>query len=493
MLALISFDAVARPLFDRMITQGRLPNCALLMRNGKTYSMETTPFHASVYRSLYTGFSVSTHGVYYPLVWEASEQRVRAAPPLDPEHSVFARLDRARHRMLVIDPTECSRFEPTHGIALSGWQFTSRFVIHRWNSSKRIGRALERRFGAPRSCHEVFGRPEMVRLRVMHDVLQSAPGRLADAAVACLREDEFDLVWITFVGAHLAGHQLWRESLDSQRDADDREADVLAGIYQKTDEALGRILAAFPPQTTVIMCSPNGMGPETSRADLLPAMLARVLAGHASKRRSADPLWRLRAVVPTRLRARVADVLPDQLVPKLTAYLENVGGGRRTARAFALPSDGAGFVRLNRKGRERHGIVDPGEAETLLDEISEGLSTFVEPSGEKMIASVVRSSELDAPGPKSSSLPDLVVVWSPTPAGALRLVTSPRFGDVVRDGVGSGRLGNHCEGAWACVVPGGSGRHARDAGPVRAIDIASTVCEAMEVPRNDLPGRSLLL
>src|SRR5262249_16824593 len=56
MLALISFDAVARPLFDRMIAQGRLPNCALLMRNGRTYSMETTPFHASVYRSLYTGF-----------------------------------------------------------------------------------------------------------------------------------------------------------------------------------------------------------------------------------------------------------------------------------------------------------------------------------------------------------------------------------------------------------------------------------------------------
>src|SRR5262249_38287088 len=161
-----------------------------------------------------------THGVYYPLVWEAAEQRVRAAPLLDSQQSVFARLDRAGRRMLVIDPTECGRFEPTHGIALSGWQFTSRFVISRWSSSKPIARALERRFGAPGSCHEVFGRPEMARLRAMHEVLQSAPGRLADAAVACLREDEFDLMWITFVGAHLAGHQLWRESLDSPRGAD---------------------------------------------------------------------------------------------------------------------------------------------------------------------------------------------------------------------------------------------------------------------------------
>src|SRR5262249_41941783 len=162
-------------------------------------------------------------------------------------------------------------------------------------------------------------------------------------------------------------------------------------------------------------------------------------------------------------------------------------------RAFALPSDGPGFVRLNLAGRERHGIVDPGDAETLLDEISAGLRTFVEPSGERMITSVVRSSDLDVPGPKSPALPDRVVVWASKPDAALRVVTSPRFGDVVRDGVGSGRSGNHCEGSWACVVPGGSGRHAGDAGPVRAIDLASTVCAAMEVPRDDLPGRSLLL
>ncbi len=119
-------------------------------------------------------------------------------------------------------------------------------------------------------------------------------------------------------------------------------------------------------------------------------------------------------------------------------------------------------------------------------------STFIEPSGEKDDRSVVRSSALEAPGPKSLSLPDLVVLWSPHPEAGLRCVRSPRFGDVVRDGVGSGRSGNHCEGAWACVVPGGSWEHAPGVEPVRAIDLASTVCAVMDVPRDDLPGRSLL-
>ena len=493
MLALISFDAVSRTLFDRMIAQGRLPNCAELLRSGKTYSMETTPIHASVYRSLYTGARLSTHGVYYPLLWSASEQRVIAAEPLNPEHSVFARLDRAGRRLLVIDPPECGRFEPRHGVALSGWQCTTRFVTPEWYSSKRIARALKRRFGPPKSCHEVFGRPDMLRLRAMHEILKLAPHRLADATVACLKDGEFDCVWVTFVAAHIAGHQLWYDSLDSKRDADGREPEVLAGIYQKADEALGRMLAAFPRKTAVIACSPNGMGPETSRADFLPAMLGRVLAGRASHRASASsPLWRLRAIAPTNLRARVADAIPDRLVPRLTAHLENMGVDRRTARAFALPSDGAGFVRLNLKGRERHGVVDPADAESLLDEISAGLRTFVEPSGENMVVSVVRSADLDIPGPKSLLLPDLVIEWSRKPDVALRVVTSPRFGDVARDGVGSGRSGNHCDGSWACVVPGGSGRHAPNVEPVRAIDLASTVCQVMDVPHDDLPGRSLL-
>ncbi|MGZ9013910.1 MAG: alkaline phosphatase family protein [Burkholderiales bacterium] len=495
MLAVISFDAVSRPLLDRMMAQGSLPNCAELLRRGTTYAMESTPLHASVYRSLYTGFSLSTHGAYYPFVWRASDQRVQPADALNPEDSVFARLERAGKRILVIDPPECGRFEPRSGIAFCGWQFTSRFVLPEWYSSKRIARVLKDKFGAPKSCNEVFGKQSAPRLRAMHDLLQSASQRLADATAACLKEGEFDLLWVSFVAPHIAGHHLWRAPLDSEPDAPDEESEALAGIYRKADQALGQILAALPPKTDVIFLSPNGLGAETSRADLLPAMLTRVLEGHSVTRtvsHAGRGLWRLRAIVPTAVRALVADALSERLALSLTTFFENTGTDRKTARAFALPSDGAGFVRLNLKGRERHGIVDPIDAEKLLDEIAAGLATFVEPSGEKAIASFLRSAELDVAGPKSSSLPDLVALWSKKPEAGLRRVTSPRFGEVLRDGVGSGRLGNHCEGAWACVVPAESRKLAPDLGPVRAIDVTSTVCALMGVPCEDLPGRSLL-
>ena len=126
--------------------------------------MATTPIHASVYRGLYTGFSLSTHGVYYPFAWNASAQRVEPAHPMDPKDTIFARLDRAGRRILVIDPSECCRFNPGSGIAISGWQFNSRFVLPEWHSSKRIWRILENQFGTPKHCDEVFGEQSPARL-----------------------------------------------------------------------------------------------------------------------------------------------------------------------------------------------------------------------------------------------------------------------------------------------------------------------------------------
>jgi predicted AlkP superfamily phosphohydrolase/phosphomutase len=500
MLALISFDAVSRALFDRMIAQGRLPNCDELLRRGTTYAIESTPIHASVYRSLYTGRSLSAHGEYYPLAWSASDQCVRPAAPLNPEDSLFTRLDRAGKRILVIDPPECGWFNPRGGVAVCGWQFSSRFVLPEWYSSKRMSRMLNGQFGAPKNCDEVFGEQSVPRLRAMNDVLQSASQRLADATAACLKEGDFEFLWITFAAPHIAGHQLWLDSLDStnsnSKQSPSVEPKMLAEIYRKADEALGQILAALPPQTDVIVFSPNGMGPETSRADFLPAMLTRVLDGRSHNRTASPPgsgLWRLRAIAPTNLRALVASVLPDRLALQLAAYLENAGVDRKTTKAFAVPSDGSGFVRLNLKGRERDGIVDPVDADKLLDEIETGLGTFVEPSGEKMVTSFLRASELDVLGPRSSSLPDLVVLWSPKPQAALRSVSSPWFGEVRREGVGSGRSGNHCHGAWACIVPAGPRQVAPDLASVRAVDLASTACAVLGVPCADLPGRSLLI
>ena len=78
-------------------------------------------------------------------------------------------------------------------------------------------------------------------------------------------------------------------------------------MHAAADEALGRILELLPDHTDVLVLSPSGMGPNTSRSDLLPGMVRRVLGeGSAEAGEAGDLVWRVRASVPTGLREAAA-------------------------------------------------------------------------------------------------------------------------------------------------------------------------------------------
>jgi predicted AlkP superfamily phosphohydrolase/phosphomutase len=225
----------------------------------------------------------------------------------------------------------------------------------------------------------------------------------------------------------------------------------------------------------VIALSPLGMTANTSRADFLPGMLDAVLGGGRPSRGTSrrGSLWGIRGAVPTSWRASVAAALPDDLALALTARLELRGVDWERTRAFAVPSDTNGYVRLNLRGRERRGIVAPADADALLDEIVAGLTTFVDESGRPAVAEVVRTAEALAPGAGRDLLPDLVVRWDASPSSGLRRMSSPTYGEVVRPGAGTGRSGNHDDEAWAVVCPGAARVRDPDR-PLRLEDVAAT-------------------
>jgi hypothetical protein len=69
-------------------------------------------------------------------------------------------------------------------------------------------------------------------------------------------------------------------------------------------------------------------------------------------------------------------------------------------------------------------------------------------------------------------------------------VASPQFGTIAREGVGTGRSGNHVPGTWALVVPGAAHARARTHNP-QLVDLAATACERLGVGADGLPGESL--
>jgi predicted AlkP superfamily phosphohydrolase/phosphomutase len=74
-------------------------------------------------------------------------------------------------------------------------------------------------------------------------------------------------------------------------------------------------------------------------------------------------------------------------------------------RAFVIPSEQHGWIRLNLQGRESAGIVPMSDFDRTIDEIEEMLRALRSPSGERIVADVRRTG-ID------NLLPDVIVHWA---------------------------------------------------------------------------------
>jgi predicted AlkP superfamily phosphohydrolase/phosphomutase len=492
---------VSLPHFYRFLDEGRLPGLAKLRAQGSWLPLETPAlqWEGATYFTLYSGKDVRDHGIYFPFMWSAADQRVRPQDDYALPEAVWERLAKSGKRSLVIDPYEGKAPRVMAGKALCGWQFKHKVTLRRWSVPQGLDRELERRFGGPSLVEEVYGRPSMGYLARMRERLLSSPQRAADLASTLLSEEEFDLVWITISASHIAGHWFLDPSRLPLEQGDPRMAATfdatLGDAYAAVDHALSQIVGCLPGDTDLIVLSPSSMAPSASRTHLLPGMLQAMLGEKAivagKQKNGGNFLWRLRAAISPDIRASVARMLPDDWAMQLTARLEMRGVDWAKTRAFMVPSGDCGFLRLNLSGREREGIVDPQQAEQVLEEIASGLLTFRDPDGTPAVKRVERISQTASERTLSNPFPDLIVHWNDHPPPHLAGAYSPVFGVVPSAGWGSGRTGEHRDEAWALLLPGSSKRisHVK---PAHIMDIVPTICSVLGVERDGLAGQPLL-
>jgi predicted AlkP superfamily phosphohydrolase/phosphomutase len=501
MLALFQLDAVALPVIESMLAEGRLPVLAGLKSRGRWEALDTkaTILQSATYPTLCTGIDVREHGLYSAFPWSPSDQRVRFLHTFPKPPTIWDRLSARGRRALVVDPILSWPPRNMAGVYLSGWQFEDRMLVKAESVPRGERTALSRRHGRSPRLDDVYGKRHGSSLVALLEHLMDGPRRAADAVLDELERDRFELLWLNFSAAHKAGHHLWDPAAVTEEQLDDELARTLRkgleDVYEAVDAALGRTLDALPDDTDVIVFSPTGMGANTSRADLLPGMLHAVLNENGARREQSPdgvrtPVWSLRSSIPPEWRSRAARLLPDRLIADMTTRLY-VRADWTSTRAMAVPGENKGYIRLNLAGREREGIVQPSEGEELLETISTGLATFCDPDGSAAIARVDLMSELAGELSYAERLPDLVVTWGDGSAARLQRVSSPRYGDVERRGVGSGRSGNHVDDAWTLLAPGGA--RIRELGRAATIkDVGATACSLLDADLTGLSGEPLL-
>jgi predicted AlkP superfamily phosphohydrolase/phosphomutase len=491
-LLMIGLDAAEPSLVERWIADGTLPHLAALRARGAYGRLGSTASQlvGSPWPSFYTGTPPSAHGFYHYLIWRPERMAMeRPGPDWLPLEPFWRDLARGGVRPVVIDVPLTYAPEPYDGVEILGWA-THELLVPSMTHPPGLAAWIRENFGAPPYQDESSSLLSARTMRRTRDELVQSTERVAALAEALSARERWDLFAVALSATHRGGHQLWGpSSLAGEPDAAVRKelSSALVDVYRACDAAVGRIVRAAGDDATVLVFSLHGMGPNPCRTDLLPEMLSRVLAGGPPASAGRPGLAkRLRAAVPERWRHEVKRRLPFALQDRLTAFWRMGRVDWSRTRAASQMADLQGYVRINLRGREAAGIVEPGaEYDALCGSIAAGLASFADAdTGRPVVDEIVRSDAVFPPGPRLRDLPDLIVCWAPTPTADERRLVSPRYGSIERTTPGKnpdGRSGNHRPEGFLVAAGGGVGAGGEIRG-ARILDLAPTAYALFGVP-----------
>lgn len=479
--------------------QRRLPNLTALMSSGAAIELESTAevLHTSTWPTFATGTLPGRHGVYYPYQPRPGHQ---LAPHIQPDQygtpTLWRLADARGRRCLVYDVPETFPDAQFSGRAIFDW---GTWAWYGKPSGQPAGllRELKSRFGTYPLGYEAkqVGSaaldPTLLEQRLLESVRYKAR-----TARWLLARAECDLAVVGFCETHPAGHYLWPAGADTVDGADEALFEPLFKVYAALDQAVGSLRASVPPDVAVIVVSGDGVRPNRSACHLLPAVLERLGYTRPTTGSPVTPtagsgpslLARLRRVLPEHARRRITDCLPWWVRDRLAMSIQASEIDWSKTRAFTLPTDLEGCIRVNLKGREPQGIVEPGaQYVELCQEIRARLEELINPVNEARAAHRVWIRNEVFPGDRQEQLPDLIVTWNDAaPFTALR---SPRVGMV--EGVSPDpRPGTHSPRGFLLV---GGPRVARaHLGRAHLADVAPTVLELLGLgPIVAMDGRPL--
>jgi predicted AlkP superfamily phosphohydrolase/phosphomutase len=319
-----------------------------------------------------------------------------------------------------------------------------------------------------------------------------------DTTLYLMETRPWDFFMVVFYSIDAIQHRFW-EFHDATHPLHkpwlaERYGRIIGEFYQKVDRALGEILGRLDEDTTVLIVSDHGAGPE-HKAFLLNRWLMN--EGLLKIQKRFWPLVGLRFPhivykVLRRLGFRgVSWTIPRSLYAELKDRVDPRDGlsvshliDWSATRAFAGNHTEQGIY-INLKGREPRGIVSPGkEYEELREHISARLSAVIDPdTGEHVVERVYKREELYQ-GPYVGHAADLFLRLGGGRYLAQRELHHRQLFRLADKTSGTHRMNG------VFVLKGAGVKRGATVEGLRIIDVAPTVLYAMGLPiPDDMDGR----
>jgi predicted AlkP superfamily phosphohydrolase/phosphomutase len=419
----IGIDAAEGTFVKQLIEDDEMPALKSLLDHGRWLSVQS-PAHigsGAVWPTFSTGQEPTSHGVY-------SEWRWR------PETMSLSRYD-GRHltpfwkSLAQSIPLGLFDIPFAHPVGLS-----KGFEVCEWWAHDSTGAGLQ---GGPMEILSLVKSSPAHPLSANRFVntTPNSPSDLKALSAACvegarlrgalartlINQTSPRLTLMVFPEIHHASHQMWHTVDPHHRIYDGRKLKMveplLRDLYREVDTQIGALIDSRNKSDTILVFALHGMRPALG----FPAFLGPLLSERGFSRIAnwSSQSWQGRALS---LLAETKRLTPDKLKKlyyKLTPTKATQQLARPTmipvydwanTRAFSLPTDQYGWIRINLIGRETEGSVPLDQYDDTCDQLKKLLLCLTNDDGQPLVRDIV-STASNAEYSLSNPLPDLVVHW----------------------------------------------------------------------------------
>jgi predicted AlkP superfamily phosphohydrolase/phosphomutase len=495
----IGLESAELRLVEKWAGEGSLPFLGSLLRGSPLVTLHT-PLHAlqtGLWPSLLTGVSPGRHARY--VLWSqirngTYDMRGPLTVPSSLRRYQEFLADRGIDSVLADIPSDV-RIPGHRGMQIVDWGTEFRFGDCE-TEPRDVAARIAREVGSyPIAPFRLSGdsQPEHLELARLLDEAVRRKGAFTRWLLAL---PDIRHVVSVFSEMHKAAHWFWKYMDDNHVDHEDtppalREA--VKRVYEGMDRELAALAALLGPEDNLVVFSEQGMQANYRGEHLAePLLEALGLLERSSSRPPSLPdgvfdrrtgsrgppagersgLWR--ALKATRSH------IPEALKAPLRSLRRRADIDWRRTRVFRLPTDRNTYFRVNLRGREPLGCVEPGaEYEALLARLEIELRALRNgATGAAAVVDVFRLRDI-FPGERADDLPDLAVEWAAdAPIDSLQSDTVGTLSLPVREL----RSGNHrSEGFLLARGPAFVSGPARITGDI--LQIPATLLAAHGVPQ----------
>ncbi len=401
----VGIDSVPLDLMLPWASKGHLPSFGKILNSGSCGDLYSRiPVTPVAWSTIYTGKNPGKHGVigfrnHKPNTYE----EVSVNSTLRDARDVWEIAGAHDKTVVVINAPLTYPPRPVNGYLVCG--FMAPGVDYEFTYPASLGTEIKR--AVPN--YRIGTAPSYIKslyLKELHNTVQV----VGDASLHLLKQIDWDLAFIVF-----------KETDEVQHSFFDRPGDVL-GLYRRVDKIVGELMKLAGDDAYTFVVSDHGGEPITKRFNAAEFLrrTGLIRLNSSDERPSATPLqlvasaifglrleWMLDIPGSRRLMGEIMKARVRSLAKSAKPDQGFYAGQVDWSKTKAFISSGIG-LRINLKGREPQGFVEPGDYESVRDEVAAEFAKLKDPENGQNVFRYAQARERVLSGPYTELAPDVM-------------------------------------------------------------------------------------